>query len=104
MLALLALLPLLLTAEAAPTKRFNRVQIVSGRDGKCLGAATKPYVGAPVASVDCVNTGYATYWDINPGSGSVILSGTDLALDAGEWSSMKKELYVTDWSVRIHPR
>lgn len=83
MLALLALLPLLLTAEAAPTKRFNRVQIVSGRDGKCLGAATKPYVGAPVASVDCVNTGYATYWDINPGSGSVILSGTDLALDAG---------------------
>lgn len=93
MLALLALLPLLLTAEAAPTKRFNRVQIVSGRDGKCLGAAPKTYVGAPVQSVDCVNTAWATYWDINPGSGSVILSGSDLALDAGEWTERNVAVY-----------
>lgn len=85
MLAVLALLPLLLTASAAPTihKRFSRARIVSGRDGKCLAGAPKTGVGSPVSTVDC-SSNFGLLWDINPGSGSVVLSGSDLALDAGE--------------------
>ncbi|WRT68135.1 uncharacterized protein IL334_005110 [Kwoniella shivajii] len=79
----LVLLPLLGLTAAAPTKRYNGVQIVSGRDGKCLGAAPKTGSGSAVTSVACTGTSYATLWDINPGSGSVVLHGTNLALDAG---------------------
>ena len=83
MLALLAMLPLLLSASATPIhKRFTGAQIVSGRDGKCLAAAPKTGSGSPVSTVDC-NSNYALLWDINPGSGSVVLTGTQLALDAG---------------------
>ena len=86
MLALIAVLPFLLAATAAPTtlqKRYTSVKIVSGRDGKCLAAAPKTSSGSPVSTVDCGSTAWATQWDINPGSGSVISSGTNLALDAG---------------------
>lgn len=82
---LLAVLPML--ASASPIeKRYTGVHIVSGRDGKCLAAAPKTGVGSVVVSVDCADTNYPKNWDINPGSGSVILSGTSnpvLALDAG---------------------
>lgn len=85
MLALVAVLPPLLCATASPiAKRYTGVKIVSGRDGKCLAAAPKTSVGSAVTSVDCnSNPSYPMLWDINPGSGSVVLSGTDLALDAG---------------------
>ncbi|ORX35169.1 hypothetical protein BD324DRAFT_121509 [Kockovaella imperatae] len=89
MLALLALLPLLVSVSATPIqKRYNRALIVSGRDGKCLVAAPKTGSGSPVTSEDCANTQGGKYWNINPGSGSIILSGTEslpepLALDAG---------------------
>ncbi|WWC69835.1 uncharacterized protein I206_103778 [Kwoniella pini CBS 10737] len=85
MLASLALIavPLLALVNASPVeKRFTSAKIVSGRDGLCLGV-TKAGVGSPVVSVACSNANYLTNWDINPGSGSVILSGTGLALDAG---------------------
>lgn len=83
MLALLAFLPLLVLAAAAPSpiqKRFTNAYIVSGRTGRCLSTNPQGGVGAPVNLVDCSQ---ATKWDINPGSGSVILSGTNFALDAG---------------------
>ena len=81
--SLVALLPLLALAAASPIeKRYNGVFIVSGRDGKCLTAQTRNGAGEPVYTQDCNTAGTAT-WDINPGSGSVILHGSNLALDAG---------------------
>lgn len=80
MLALYALLPLLGFTLAAPLeKRWDRVRIVSGRDGKCLTAAPKTGVGSPVYTADCNS---ALLWSISPGSGSVTLGS--LALDAGD--------------------
>ncbi|WWC62264.1 uncharacterized protein I303_104860 [Kwoniella dejecticola CBS 10117] len=80
----LIVLPLLALVDASPVnKRFTSAKIVSGRDGKCLGVQSPPGVGSAVVSVSCAGTNYFTNWDINPGSGSVILSGTGLALDAG---------------------
>ena len=84
MLAVLALLPLLGLVSASPIqKRYTRATIVSGRNGLCLVAAPKTGVGSAVYTEDCSTTVAAKYWDINPGSGSVVLSGTNLALDAG---------------------
>ncbi|WWC88964.1 uncharacterized protein L201_003879 [Kwoniella dendrophila CBS 6074] len=80
----LIILPLLALTEASPLhRRFTSATIVSGRDGRCLGVANTPGVGSAVQSVACNAAGYNVRWDINPGSGSVILSGTGLALDAG---------------------
>jgi len=82
--AAIALLPFLALSTANPiNKRYSGVQIQSGRDGLCLAAAPKTGVGSPVSTIDCGSTVYPTLWDINPGSGSVLLHGTDLALDAG---------------------
>jgi len=78
-----ALLPLLaVLASASPIKRFSGVQILSGRDGKCLTVDTTqtPSNGLAVTSGNCVT---ASTWDISPGSGSIILHGTGFALDAG---------------------
>jgi hypothetical protein len=90
MLALYSLLPLLALCGAAPTalqKRYSGVRIRSGRDGLCLAAEPKTGKGSGIVTVDCASSGFPTKWDISPGSGSVLLSGsglTDLALDAGE--------------------
>jgi hypothetical protein len=62
--------------------------IVSGRDNKCLSpaggaaavAAGQVGNGTPLVTLDCAQ---AAGWDISPGSGSVILSGTSFAMDAG---------------------
>lgn len=86
-LLLPALCALALGASARPaplTKRYQGVWIVSGRDGKCLAAAPKTGYGSEVNTVDCAETAWVTLWDIDEGSGSVLLHGTELALDAGE--------------------
>lgn len=77
----LALLSLATTVtQASPVeKRWARVRIRSGRDGKCLTAAPKTGVGYPVYTGDC---GSALLWSISPGAGSIHLG--PLALDAGE--------------------
>lgn len=70
------------------SKRANNQLIYSNRDQKCLSpaggaaavAAGQVNAGTPVVAVDCAS---AAGWDINPGSGSVLLTGTALALDAG---------------------
>lgn len=70
------------------SKRANNQLIYSNRDQKCLcpagGAAAvmagQVNAGTPVVALDCAS---AAGWDINPGSGSVVLTGTALALDAG---------------------
>ena len=87
MLALLALLPVLVAA--GPIRKRDSNQLVyAGRDGKCISvqggaaavAAGQVTDGTPVVSVDCSG---ASAWDINRGSGSLIVSGTKYALDAG---------------------
>jgi hypothetical protein len=84
MLALLSLLTLLPTLFALPTKgkRATAQKIRAGRDNLCLSirGGSTPQDGTAVVSVSCDQ---ASVWDISPGSGSVVLSGTSLALDAG---------------------
>jgi hypothetical protein len=70
-------------ASAAPmAKRFTGAVIRSYRTNTCLTlpAGVAAADGVYLTVGDC-NT--ATKWDINPGSGSVIVSGTNFALDAG---------------------
>ncbi|AFR92718.1 hypothetical protein C343_00602 [Cryptococcus neoformans C23] len=85
MLFFATLLPLLALVSAAPfTKRYTGAKIQSGRDGKCLSPNSNDNSnGVPVVTVNCDQ---AKTWDINPGSGSVILHGTNFALDAGTGS------------------
>jgi hypothetical protein len=63
-------------------KRFTNSVIRSGRTGGCLSlpSGTAPANGVGLVTSNCDT---ATRWDINPGSGSVIVSGTNFALDAG---------------------
>ncbi|WWD22620.1 hypothetical protein CI109_107113 [Kwoniella shandongensis] len=81
---LIPLLSFLALASASPlalTKRYSGVKIQSYRDHKCLSPISDSTSdGTLVTTVDCAN---AKTWDINPGSGSVILHGVGLALDAG---------------------
>jgi hypothetical protein len=88
---LLSLLPFLATAALASpiVKRADNQLIQSTVSGRCLsppsGAAgvANGQVGIEtnVVTVDCND---AAAWNISPGSGSVILTGTNYALDAGE--------------------
>jgi len=74
--------------SASPIKRANNQLIVSTRDNLCLspvgGAAAvstgQVGNGSPLITMEC---GAAAGWDISPGSGSVILTGTGFAMDAG---------------------
>lgn len=79
MLAQLAfcLLPLALAKPIA--KRDTGVLIQSQKDGLCLSYGT-PGDGTPVFSTACSG---AMTWDIDYGSGSVLASGSNFALDAG---------------------
>ncbi|WWD21761.1 hypothetical protein CI109_106248 [Kwoniella shandongensis] len=88
---LLGTLFVLTLSQAAPTspmnavhpltKRYTGVKIQSNRSGLCLRPVGVRWGdGTQVNSTDC---DIGAYWDINPGSGSVILTGTTLALDAG---------------------
>ncbi|WWC59783.1 uncharacterized protein I303_102345 [Kwoniella dejecticola CBS 10117] len=74
----------LLAVLASPldlNKRYTSVRIQSYRDGKCLTPSGSAWTnGTPVVAVNCSQ---AARWNINPGSGSVILYGTNYALDAG---------------------
>jgi hypothetical protein len=84
MLALVTLLPFFIAASATPlAKRYSGVQIVSSIDGKCLAAAPKTGSGSAVTTVKCGEGNFPHSWDIQPGSGSITLHGSKLALDAG---------------------
>jgi hypothetical protein len=86
---LFALLPLLAVVSAGPiNKRASSRLIESGiRGGQCLSveggrAAVAAGTITDGTSVRLLNCGVASFWDISPGSGSVVLSGTNFALDA----------------------
>ncbi|AAW41073.1 hypothetical protein CNBA5520 [Cryptococcus deneoformans B-3501A] len=85
MLFFATFLPLLALVSATPlTKRYSGAKIQSSRDSKCLSPNSNDYSnGVQVVTVSCDQ---AQTWDINPGSGSVILHGTNFALDAGTGS------------------
>ena len=63
-------------------KRATNTVIRSGRNGQCLSlpSGVQPANGVGLVTKDCAT---ATRWDISPGSGSVIVSGSNFALDAG---------------------
>ena len=63
-------------------KRATNTVIRSGRNGQCLSlpSGVQPANGVGLITRDCKT---ATRWDISPGSGSVIVTGTNFALDAG---------------------
>ena len=85
-IALLALLPAL--AVGHPARRATGQLIQSNRSGGCLSvaggraavAAGQVTDGTAVVNMACQQ---ASMWDISPGSGSVVVSGTKYALDAG---------------------
>ncbi|WWD21760.1 hypothetical protein CI109_106247 [Kwoniella shandongensis] len=100
LIALLSLSSIALSSPVPATqtisKRYTGVKIQSYRNGLCLQPLGRargnsiPIIenGTPVGTVDCA---YARTWDISPGSGSVILSGTNFALDAGTgWDNNEK--------------
>lgn len=103
MLNVISLLPLLLaTATASPVniaKRANNQLIFSGRDQLCLSpqggaaavAANQVGNGTPLITMACDQ---AAGWDISPGSGSVILTGTNFAMDAGSTPGNNGQLKV----------
>jgi hypothetical protein len=86
-------------ALASPIKRANNQLIVSSRDQKCLSpaggaaAVTANQIGngTPLITMDCAQ---AAGWDISPGSGSVILTGTNYAMDAGSSPGNNGQLKV----------
>ncbi|WRT64500.1 uncharacterized protein IL334_001432 [Kwoniella shivajii] len=78
-ITLISLLSLVTSSPVA--KRYSAVKIRSARDNKCLSPFGNKWVaGTQVTIVDCTS---AARWDINPGSGSIILHGSTFALDAG---------------------
>ena len=95
------LLLLALATSASPVKRANNQLIVSSRDQKCLSpaggaaavAANQVGNGTPLVTMDCNS---AAGWDISPGSGSVILTGTNFAMDAGTTPGNNGLLKVSD--------
>ncbi|WWD06443.1 hypothetical protein V865_004533 [Kwoniella europaea PYCC6329] len=77
---ILSLLTLTLVS-ATPIKRFSGVKIQSYRNRRCLSPVGPTADGTQVTTVDCSR---AKTWDINPGSGSVVLhEDPGFALDAG---------------------
>lgn len=79
---LVSLLPSTLAAPTTIQKRFVGALIRSGRTNTCLTLQPGASVvdGSLLKLGDC---GTATKWDINPGSGSVFVTGTKFVLDAG---------------------
>ncbi|WWC68222.1 uncharacterized protein I206_102145 [Kwoniella pini CBS 10737] len=60
-------------------KRYSAAKIQSGADNLCLAPFSAWQNGTLVGTTGCDN---AATWDINPGSGSIILHGTTWALQA----------------------
>ncbi|WWC68223.1 uncharacterized protein I206_102146 [Kwoniella pini CBS 10737] len=89
LLAILATLSFIASSPTLEThrydKRYSGVKIQAYRNGLCLSPIGRTLSnGVPVGAVDCA---IARTWNINPGSGSVTLSGyPQWALDAGTGS------------------
>jgi hypothetical protein len=89
MLSLTSIPPFVLfLMQASPTKGATNQMIISGRTGQCISSpdgsrgVSKEHVGneSPLIAMDCDE---AAGWDISPGIGSISLTGTLYAMDAG---------------------
>jgi len=105
---LVALLPFLASAALASpiVKRANNQLIQSTTSGLCLSPTSGAAGVANGALGDDTNVvvldcGDAATWDISPGSGSIILAGTNYALDAGENPGATGEVKVNDMHSRL---
>nr|XP_018266051.1 uncharacterized protein I303_00020 [Kwoniella dejecticola CBS 10117]OBR88209.1 hypothetical protein I303_00020 [Kwoniella dejecticola CBS 10117] len=81
--SLSALLALVGVAAHPLSKRYSGIKIQSYRSLRCLSPVGRPSDwkdGTRVTSVPCET---AVKWDVSPGSGSILISGTNWALDAG---------------------
>jgi hypothetical protein len=97
-----AYLPIILLSlvQASPIKRANNQLIVSARNEQCLSPAGGAAAvsagqvgdGTPLITMSCAD---AAGWDISPGSGSVLLTGTAYALDAGTTPGNNGQLKVS---------
>jgi hypothetical protein len=94
MLAYFIVSSLAILASASPiAQRDSSMLIESARDGKCLTPSSDILEnGTPIISVDC---GAAALWDIVQGSGSIILSGTNFAIDLGLQPGNNRPIYVS---------
>jgi hypothetical protein len=90
-------------AQRNLSKRYTGVLIKANRDGLCIsvdgGNQKAVYAdGTAVVSIPC---SAATTWDINPGSGSVLVSGHNgFALDAGTNPTNNGPLKVSEIRIR----
>lgn len=105
---LVALLPFLASAALASpiVKRANNQLIQSTTSGLCLSPTSGAAGVANGAFGDDTNVvvldcGDAATWDISPGSGSIILAGTNYALDAGENPGATGGVKVNDMHSRL---
>jgi hypothetical protein len=82
LVAFVALLSVTLAAPTTIQKRFAGAHIRSGRTNTCLTLQSGSAVvdGSLLQLGNCAT---ATKWDINPGSGTVFVTGTTFVLDAG---------------------
>jgi len=96
MLASLIVSSLAILASASPIAQqdsSSSMLIESARDGKCLAPSSNVLEnGTPIISVDCST---AALWDIVHGSGSIILSGTNLTIDLGLQPGNNGPIYVS---------
>ncbi|WVQ94570.1 hypothetical protein IAU59_001650 [Kwoniella sp. CBS 9459] len=91
-----AVLPLLALASASPiVKRYQGVKIQSVANGRCITPKAPNVETSLVVAIDCDR---AQGWDISPGSGSIILSGTNLALHAKTGTEDHEKLTVEESS------
>ncbi|WWD00902.1 hypothetical protein V866_007840 [Kwoniella sp. B9012] len=82
-LAILLFIPVILSSPVSLDKRYTAIRIKSYRNNECLhplGQQSTWASGTRVGTTPCER---AALWNANPGSGSVNLYNTDLALDAG---------------------
>jgi hypothetical protein len=96
MLASIIVSSLAILGRASPIARqdsSSSMLIESARDGKCLAPSSNVLEnGTQIISVDC---GTAALWDIVQGSGSIILSGTNFAIDLGLQPGNNGPIYVS---------
>jgi hypothetical protein len=96
MLASIIVSSLAILGRASPIPQqdsSSSMLIESARDGKCLAPSSNVLEnGTQIISVDC---GTAALWDIVQGSGSIILSGTNFAIDLGLQPGNNGPIYVS---------
>ncbi|WVF67053.1 hypothetical protein IAT40_001796 [Kwoniella sp. CBS 6097] len=89
-------LPLLALASASSiVKRHTGVRIQSARNGHCLSPKAPDQLNSTIVAIDCDR---AQVWDINPGSGNIVLSGTNKALSTGPEPKLNGKLKLEQTS------